>query len=148
MNKEVLKAGRPFKFPTVRALKARIKDYFDYVKSHDVPLTIERLCCFLDCSRNTLLNYQARDEFAPIITRVKREILANKAEMLLSNKGNTQGIIFDLKNNHGYRDKQDVEMSRPATFAEFVFQAHTMQLKKDELEDRCYSEPLKGEADN
>jgi len=99
--------GRPLKFETVGDLERAIADYFVWAAENKKPLTIGRLCCFLDCDRLTLLNYQAKDEFFNTIKRAKRKIEADKEERL-NEQQHVTGIIFDLKNNHGWKDSHDI----------------------------------------
>lgn len=99
--------GRPLKFENVGELERAISEYFVWAAENKRPLTIGRLCCFLDCDRDTLLNYQHKDEFFGTIKRAKRKIEADKEERLNSVQYVT-GIIFDLKNNHGWKDQHDI----------------------------------------
>lgn len=105
-EKDKDKGGRPLKFKNVEDLQKQIKNYFTWAEEKGKPLTIERLCCFLKTERQTLLNYEERDEFFDAIKEAKQMIYASKAEMLNTKEGNTAGIIFDLCNNgDGYTNK-------------------------------------------
>lgn len=98
--------GRPLKFQTPEELDARIKEYYAWAEANDKPLTIERLACFLDVDRDTILNYTNREEFFPTISKARSFILADKLERGLAGKANAAFGIFDLKNNHGFADTQ------------------------------------------
>jgi len=100
--------GRPLKFKTVEELQDKIEEYKKWVIDNEKPLTIERLACFLGCDRETLLNYEkleGREKFFGTIKAIKSFILADKSERLNSPEGNKAGVIFDLKNNHGFKDR-------------------------------------------
>ena len=55
------KGGRPLKFKSVEELEKKINAYFD--DENNKPYTICDLCVWLDCDRQTLLNYQEKEEF-------------------------------------------------------------------------------------
>jgi hypothetical protein len=79
---------------------------------HPRPYTIEGLCEVLDCDRNTLLNYEKQQGYEPYfrtIKNAKNKIALNKVERGLSGDSNSAVTIFDLKNNHGYKDKTEVD---------------------------------------
>ena len=133
------KGGRPLKFKSARELEEKINAYFDscmeeywkpiekdgeiiwmpirdkdgnIVMIEKEPLTLTGLAVFLDCDRRTLLNYEENEEFFPSIKRAKLRI-EQYAEKQLFDKSskNVAGIIFNLKNNYGWKDKQDIEHS-------------------------------------
>ena len=101
--------GRPLKF-SQEEFEKRVNDFFEFCENENRPLTITRLACFLSCDRKTLLNYSHKDKFFPAIKKLRTYIEAQKNENLLSNKGNVIGQIFDLKNNHDWRDQQDINL--------------------------------------
>lgn len=125
--------GRPLKFKTVEDLENKIEEYLEWVKENGKPLTIERLACFLESDRDTILNYEKRDEFFPTVNRIKQFILADKTERLNSPDGNKAGVIFDLKNNHGFKDKTETEHSTPEGKA---FQIENRSLSDNEMDSR------------
>ncbi len=82
--------------------------------SKPVPYTIEGLCDILDCDRHTLLNYSKREGYEDYFTTIKKaklKVQRNKVERALNNESNPAVSIFDLKNNHNYKDKQEVEQT-------------------------------------
>lgn len=104
------KFGRPVKFKDLQDLQKKIQAFKDDCKERSVPLTVSRLACFLDCDRVTLLNYESKTpEFFSTIKKIKMEIEAEKHEMLTLGKHNTTGLIFDLKNNANWVDKQEIK---------------------------------------
>lgn len=78
------------------------------------PYTIEGLCVHLNIDRRTLLNYQKQkgyEEYFHIIKRAKLKINAELIEGTMTGKYKEGISIFNLKNNFGYTDKQEVEHS-------------------------------------
>jgi hypothetical protein len=49
------------------------------------------------------------DEFFRTIKGIKEVILRKKEYHLMQGNGNTTGLIFDLKCNYGWKDKQTIE---------------------------------------
>lgn len=49
------------------------------------------------------------EEFHDIIETARGKILGLKTIGLVNGKGSTSGLIFDLVNNHGYKNKQEIE---------------------------------------
>ncbi len=110
--------GRPLKFNSHQELQKKINEYYDWAKENNKPLTIERLCCFLNTNRQTLLAYSRDEMYYDTIEAAKQVIMASKAEMLNTKEGNTAGIIFDLCNNAGYNNSH-----QPAPASQtFLFQ--------------------------
>ena len=70
--------------------------------------TITGLAIFLNTSRETLLDYQEKDEFSDTIKRAKL-IIEKSYEHRLQNRGNA-GDIFALK-NFNWKDKTEVDNS-------------------------------------
>lgn len=106
-------AGRPLKFRTPEEMQEKIDAYFKSVEEPKVvgdtifyePVTITGLALALDTSRETLINYEKRDEFFDTIKRAKLRV-ENYAEKMLYIGKNSAGSIFALK-NFGWTDKQD-----------------------------------------
>ena len=118
--------GKPKKWGAVEELQADINAYFKWCDDNPLrdrsdtqpevtrPYTIEGLCAFLECDRVTLINYQQEEgyeEYFSTIKAAKNKIQQNKVERALSGLAPAATSIFDLKNNHGYRDKQETEHS-------------------------------------
>lgn len=130
--------GRPPKFKSVEELQAKIDAYFEscfeewweevrdsdgntkwvpkldrhgnIVKYQKEPFTITGLALFLDTTRETLMDYEKKPNFSDTIKQAKARI-ENYAEKQLFDKTarNMTGIIFNLKNNYGWTDKQEVD---------------------------------------
>lgn len=101
------KVGRPLKFKSVKELEEKIDSYFADKKNQ--PWTITDLACWLDCDRRTLTNYENRDKFFPTIKRAKTKIEADIEKNALQGIYNPTFAIFNMKNNFGWQDKQEVK---------------------------------------
>lgn len=110
-------AGRPLKFKTIEELQKVIDCYFakmaeplyfnkDGAPVHE-PLTITGLALALDTTRQTLMDYQEREEFTDAIRKAKTRV-ENYAEQKLFGSTPT-GPIFALK-NFGWDDKNQQEV--------------------------------------
>jgi len=91
--------------------------YYDtFVVKHTIlaplPYTTEGLCVALDCDRKTLLNYEKQEGYEAYfhtINKAKTKIQLNKIERGHTGESKTAMVIFDLKNNSGYVDKQEID---------------------------------------
>ena len=66
----------------------------------------------LDISYQLLENYtklESHKEFSETVGRINEIIQSRKVAALLNGEGNSTGLIFDLKANYGWKDKQTVE---------------------------------------
>ncbi len=127
-----IKGGRPLTFNSVGELDEKIAEFKKYIKESDKPMTLERLACFLKCESDTIRNYEAKNEYFGTIKEIRAEIKADKLERLNAGKGSPAGIIFDLKNNHGMKDKteQDINIKSNVSLSELSKQADD-KLKED-----------------
>lgn len=124
--------ARPRVFNTVEEMQEAIQAYYDKQEQRGKPLTIQGLALALGfLTRQSLLDYEgytdANDkEYLDTIKKARLHIENYKLEGLLSGDLNTTGVIFDLKNNHGHKDKQVTEV-----------------VKAEELEDKELDKRLK-----
>ena len=114
--------GQPLKFPSVDELQKKIDDYFrtcdertceKYVKDVGIvylkdpaPYTVSGLACFLDTSRETLINYEEKEAYFDTIKRAKNRCLADSERRLYDDF--TPGVIFSMKNNYGWKDNSEI----------------------------------------
>ena len=130
-NFAVGNSGKPKKWETPEKLQEAIEAYFKECDdntitvlpkgakepiqiSKPIPYTIEGLCMVLGCDRVTLLNYEGQEgyeEFFSTIKKAKLKIQRNKIERGLMGESNPAVSIFDLKNNHNYRDKTESDIT-------------------------------------
>ena len=106
--------GRPMKFKTPEEIELKANEYFEMCDKEHRPYTITGLAIALDTDRQTLINYTNKEEFFDTIKRVKQRV-ENYAEEKLFNGQSTAGVIFNLKNNYGWVDKQDIEANVAAS---------------------------------
>ena len=101
------KVGRPLKFKSVKELEDKIEAYF--ANENNIPWTITDLAYWLDCDRQTLLNYQEKEEFFGTIKKAKTKIEASIEKRALLGIYNSTFAIFNMKNNFGWQDKHEVD---------------------------------------
>jgi len=111
------KVGRPMKY-TLEELQTGITAYFGYChidpygypldKEHKPP-TVTGLACYLDTTRDLLNDYEKKPQFSDTIKRGKQRIEAYNEAMLYNRGVSTAGVIFNLKNNYGWKDKAELE---------------------------------------
>lgn len=103
--------ARPLKFESVEQLESMIESYFIDCDDNEEPYTITGLALWLDTNRETLLNYEERPEFFDTIKRAKLRCENWVEKGLLKNKVNATAGIFNLKNNYGWKDKTETDIT-------------------------------------
>ena len=102
--------GRPKAYTEVKTMQQKIDEYFKKCDYSNEPYTITGLCLSLDICRDTLSEYMKKEEFSDTIKKAKLKV-ENYLEKHLITDSSTTGIIFNLKNNFGWKDKQELEHS-------------------------------------
>ena len=87
----------------------KIYKYGDYIMEQTKPFTVSGLASYLKTSRETLMNYEKREEFFDTIIEAKDRIYAYTEESLFS--GNSNGAKFSLINNYSWKDKQEIDQT-------------------------------------
>lgn len=111
---EPISFGRPRSFNDEKELRALIQEYFETWQHKGRPITLAGLCCYLGVVRSTFADYangkydSKINNFSNTIKEAREYIENDKLEKGLLGLYNPTIAIFDLKNNHGYTDKQDV----------------------------------------
>lgn len=100
--------GRPLKFNNIEELQKKIDNYFDNCDNLGKPYTITGLAVALDTSRKVLLDYEDKEEYSYTIKKAKDRV-EQYAEEQLYKGNNTAGVIFSLKNNYKWVDKQEIK---------------------------------------
>ena len=100
------------KYKNAEEMKLIIDEYFDMCNNNRRPYTVSGLARHLGLTRKTLLEYQKKygGEYAVIIEDAKTRI-EEFVEACLFKSGIATGTIFNLKNNFGWSDKQELEHS-------------------------------------
>lgn len=134
---EKRKPGRPFgtlKYDNINDLQKGIDKYFADCDPHVMydddgniiynkdgtpamtpqkPYTMSGLAYALDVSRQTLINYKAIDfednNYLDAISRARQKVEQWTATALY-NRDMARGAEFTLKNNHAWRDQQDINL--------------------------------------
>ncbi|MDE1867460.1 MAG: DNA-packaging protein [Thaumarchaeota archaeon] len=120
--------GRPPKYNTVEELEARIEEYFNYCdnKTKEVhseklgdmilpdpePYTMAGLAYWVGLSRQGLIEYKNKNkEFSDAIKKARNRVEAD-VERRMSHKDTfTPGLIFNAKNNFGWKDKTETDIT-------------------------------------
>jgi len=109
------KGGRPLKFKSVEELKDKIESYFLSIQDEDgvyiKPPTITGLAVALDTNRETLCNYEEKEEYFDTIKEAKSRCEAWVEENALMGKANATFSIFNLKNNYRWKDKTESDIT-------------------------------------
>ena len=103
-------AGRPKKYIEAELMQEKINKYFKECDNKNEPYTVTGLCLALDMTRETLREYLKNEQFSDTIKKAKLRV-ENYLEKHLITDNSATGIIFNLKNNFGWTDKQQVEHS-------------------------------------
>jgi hypothetical protein len=89
-----------------------IEDYFNLCEAKDQPPMVTALALHMGfTNRQAFHNYEnntlvGKNPFVAPLKRARARIEAERMAAMLKNKNNVIAGIFDLKNNHGYIDKQ------------------------------------------
>lgn len=107
--------GRPRKFEDPEAFAHEADAYFASLEGTTKPPTLAALCRHMGFTdQESFSNYASYgDDFSRTVKDVTLRILQDRQERLLDKAAFTPGVIFDLKNNHGWKDVQAVESSGP-----------------------------------
>ena len=115
--------GRPLKYKSNEELQKAIDDYFIMCDKKEKPYTITGLGLAIGLDRRQLLEYGEKDVFNNTIKLAKERVHAY-AEEHLYKSGIAAGVIFNLKNNFGWKDKTEVEATnlnyQAQSYEEFI----------------------------
>lgn len=127
--------GRPPRFETVEQLEAAIAEFWQYIAEKNakgvflIP-DVEGLCTFIRVSRETFNGWGRENYkgFSAIVEKAKNDIAYCKKQLAL--RGKIPAVVFaiDVNNNHGYKQKQEIELTPKV--------ATTDELTADELQKR------------
>lgn len=95
------------KYKTEKELKEAINKYFNKCDEEGKHYTMTGLALSLGIDRTTLVRYGDRDLFATLIKNAKAKV-EEQLEESLYRLGNNSGVIFNLKNNYGWKDNVEV----------------------------------------
>jgi hypothetical protein len=161
MAKNKNKVGRPRMYKSPEEIQAKIDEYFEYCDNRQVikqvedkdgtikdqainipePYTIAGLAYYLGFTdRRSVTEYgNLYPEFSDTIKRAKLRIERQRSERLVQGFGSVPGMIFDLKNNFGWKDEHKHEVKTISTITkqdiENMSKDERAELKR-ELEER------------
>lgn len=111
--------GRPLAYKTAEELVEAIDLYFEtdaYIemggaeeKYKMFAPTMAGLALSIGIDRKTLTNYAHKDEFFPAIKKARSRVEVALEQRLYGN--NVTGVIFNLKNNFNWCDKQEIKQT-------------------------------------
>jgi hypothetical protein len=107
--------GRPPLYDSVEELDKLIQKYFDDCIKDKRPYTMSGLAYALGMDRTSLIRYGKDERFYNSVKRAKEFVEQSLEERLISTSGATVGIIFNLKNNYDWKDKQEVDANVTTT---------------------------------
>lgn len=99
--------GRPKTYETPEELEKAVEEYFNTVPEYGTTVTGLALWLGFD-SRQSLYDYEKREEFSYIVKRAKLKVEMGYELKLMSNA--CTGAIFALK-NMGWRDKTETDIT-------------------------------------
>jgi hypothetical protein len=112
--------GRPPKWKDEKELKDAIDAYFMSIKDEKgeyiKPPTITGLAIALGTNRETLCNYEEKEQFFDTIKEAKSRCEEWVEQNALIGKANATFSIFNLKNNYGWKDKTESEVKNTVKF--------------------------------
>ena len=102
-------AGRPAKYKTAAEMQKAIDAYFDSCVEDQKHPTITGLAMGIGfVNRQSLLDYANKgEEFSDTVKKAKAKVEDHLEQSLYG--GQVAGVIFNLKNNFGWKDKQEHE---------------------------------------
>ncbi len=108
-------AGRPVKYDSVEVVEGIINDYFEGDAMAEIGAatvfspTMSGLAYALDLSRQGLLEYSNKQQFSDTIKKARQRVEVSLEQKLAGSA--VAGTIFNLKNNFGWKDKTEQELT-------------------------------------
>lgn len=95
-------------FKTRKELENAINDYFEeYLKESNEIADIESLADYLGTTRDEIMSKLNDKRFGSVLRLARNRIAKIKKQLAFGGKIPAAVLSFDLKNNHGYRDKPE-----------------------------------------
>lgn len=160
--------GRPPLYKSVEEIQEKIDQYFLDCDNNTeevfdkalgvvtvkkpLPYTIEGLGLALGfCSRKSFMDYEDKIEFVNTIKKAKYKCLNNKLNGAMIGKYNPTITIFDLKNNHDFRDVKEHDHTtggKPFDSIKVIIEEVSANGERTETEDTAITETETGSQDN
>lgn len=115
-----------------------------------VPPSVTGMCLYLGIDRSTWQNYAdaaLHPELAGICQGARTRIEAYLEQELLTREKGVQGIIFNLQNNYGWKQKQEVELgkdTRESMKHAATYHEKLALLRADDGESECDEDEVDG----
>lgn len=112
-----------------------------------VPPSITGLCLRLGIDRSTWQNYCDSRETAELCREARLRIEAYLEQELLTRRKGLQGVIFNLQNNYGWKQKQEVELgkdTRESMKHAATYHEKLALLRADDGESECDEDEVDG----
>jgi hypothetical protein len=142
------KKGQPMAYEDSEQLSIAIDNYFTYCDEQEPrePYTMSGLAYFLGISRITLLNYeklyQDKGDYFVAIKKARQRVEYD-VERRMANGTPATGLIFNLKNNFGWKDQQQLDVT---SNGQTVFDGEALRVAAQEYLKEPDDES--GETDN
>jgi len=102
-------AGRPRIFNDVSEFDAKIDEYYLQCVEKEEAFTIIGLAIYMGIAKDTIIEYGKMPQFSDSYKKALALAEGSLVHGALHGKYNPTISIFLLKNNHGYKDKQEYE---------------------------------------
>ena len=105
--------GRPRLYDSEQEFAEATEAYFADCEACGKAPNMAGLCLFLGfADKQSFSTYEEYgDEFSLTVKRARLRMEADRHGKLVSKDTFTPGLIFDLKNNHGWKDKTEQELT-------------------------------------
>lgn len=105
--------GRPRLYTDPQLFSDKVDDYFADCEVRERKPTLAGLCVFMGFyDKDSFVHYQNYGpDFSRTVSRAKLLMEDDRHQLLLSKDKFTPGVAFDLKNNHGWKDKTETELT-------------------------------------
>ena len=112
----------------------------DPIMEYVQPITISGLARRLDMTREQLIEYSERNEFTDTVKKAKARVQEYVEYALMAGKAHPSSAIFNLKNNYGWKDKTESEVTNTHLHLHGVAKASYQEA--DKLDNQEYRELL------
>lgn len=105
--------GRPRMYDEPEAFSDKVEAYFDETEAKGKHATLAGLSYFMGfADKQSFVEYENYGaDFSITVKRARLRMEADRHDRVISKDSFTPGLIFDLKNNHGWKDKTEQELT-------------------------------------
>lgn len=125
--------GRPRTYDDPVAFAKLVQEYFNKCVTHKRRPTLAGISAHLGFyDKESFVYYEnAGEEFSRTVRNARLLIEDDRWQQLLDKDRFTVGVIFDLKNNHGWKDKSELDLGVTDDVAEMLDAARKRAKKTD-----------------